>query len=329
MKPSQAAQAAHYLVTNQIPGFLWGPPGIGKSQLIAQIADALKVDLIDKRMAQCDPTAIAGYPWPDAKANVMTFLHDGSLPTKGKGILFLDELSHAPPAVQAVCYQLILDRRLGTYVLPPGWAVMAAGNRIADRSFVGEMSAALSSRFVHIEVEADVEDFITWALKNGVSSATRGYLRWKPGNLTTDSFKPGMRGFPTPRTWVKADRIAQDLRLSPAIKSELLMGTLGEGVALEYEGFIRDEATLPDVDLILKLPEKAPVPEQPATQHAVVSRLEAVTTAKNMPALMKYMQRLSKEFEVIWVKACTERDKTLIETSTVTAWLQQNHGYLV
>lgn len=231
--------------------------------------------------------------------------------------------------VQAVTYQLILDRQLGDYKLPDGWAVLAAGNRISDRSFAGEMSAALSSRFVHIDVEPDVEDFITWALHNGVNSATRGYLRWRPANLATDSFKPGMRAFPTPRTWVKADKIAHDKSLPAAIKSELLAGTIGEGVAIEYEGFIRDEATLPDVKVILATPEKAPIPTEPATQHAVVSRLEGITTPKNIDTLLKYMGRLSKEFEVIWIKACTERDKSLIETSTMVKWLQQNHAYLV
>lgn len=329
MKPSQALRATEYLIDNQLAAFLWGPPGVGKSALPRQIAAARKIDFIDKRLAQSDPTEIKGYPWPDSKKGVMTFLQDGGLPTKGKGILFLDEFSHAPPAVQAVSYQLVLDRRLGDYELPDGWAIIAAGNRISDRSFVGEMSAALSSRFIHVNVEPDVEDFITWAMKNGVNDATRGYLRWRPGNLATEKFTAGMRGFPTPRTWVKADKIAHDPSLPQAMKTELLIGTIGEGVALEYEGFIRDEATLPDVAVILATPDKAPIPTEPATQHAVVTRLEAITTAKNLGTLLKYMARVNKEFEVIYMKSVTERDKDLIETSTATKWLQENHGYLV
>lgn len=329
MKPSQALRATEYLIDAGLPAFLWGPPGVGKSSIPRQIAAERKIDFIDKRLAQSDPTEIKGYPWPDAQKKVMTFLQDGGLPTKGKGILFLDEFTHAPPMVQAVTYQLVLDRCLGDYKLPDGWSILAAGNRISDRSFAGEMSAALSSRFIHIDVEPDVEDFISWALKNGVSDATRGYLRWRPGNLATTDFKPGMRGFPTPRTWVRADKIANDKTLPEAIRSELLVGAIGEGVATEYQGFVRDEATLPDIKVILATPEKAPVPTEPATQHAVVSRLEAVTTNKNIGTVLKYMQRVNKEFEVIWMKACTERDKSLIETSVVTSWLQQNHGYLV
>lgn len=328
MKPSQALRALEYLLDNQLPGFLWGPPGVGKSQLVAQLAASRKFGFIDKRLAQCDPTELKGYPWPDSSKGVMTFLQDGGLPTKGKGILFLDELSHAPPAVQAVSYQLVLDRRLGTYELPPGWTVLAAGNRVSDRSFVNEMSSALSSRFVHINVEPDLEDFITWAMANGVNSATRAYLRWKPANLATDKFTPGMRAFPTPRTWVKADKIAHDPKLLPAIKSELLAGTIGEGTAIEYEGFIRDEATLPDVNVILQAPEKAPVPQEPATQHAVVTRLESVTTTKTLGTVLKYMRRVGKEFEVLWMTSCVERDSTLIETSVATQWLQENHSYV-
>lgn len=328
MKPSQVSQTLDYLYDNQIPGFLWGPPGVGKSQLVAQLAARRKVGFIDKRLAQCDPTELKGYPWPDSKKGVMTFLQDGGLPTTGKGVLFLDELSHAPPAVQAVSYQLILDRRLGTYELPPGWTVFAAGNRITDRSFVSEMSSALSSRFVHIDVEPDVEDFINWGMKNGINSSTRAYVRWKPANLATEKFTPGMRSFPTPRTWAKADKIAHDPKLSPAIKTELLIGTIGEGTAAEYEGFIRDEATLPDVNVILATPEKAAVPTEPATRHAVVTRLESVTTPKTVGTLMKYMKRLDKEFEVIWMMSCVRRDEDLTNTREVTQWLQENHTYV-
>lgn len=329
MKPSQARRATEYLIDNQLAAFLWGPPGVGKSEIVRQIAIDRGIGFIDKRLAQSDPTEIKGYPWPDSKKGVMTFLQDGSLPTKGKGILFMDEFSHAPPTVQAVTYQLFLDRRLGDYEVPPGWALVAAGNRISDRSFVGEMSAALSSRFIHINVEADVEDFITWAMKNGVSDSTRGYLRWRPANLTTEKFTAGMKAFPTPRTWVKADKIAHDPMLMREIKTELLIGTIGEGVALEYEGFIRDEASLPDIDVILATPDKAAVPEEPATCHAVVTRLESVTTTKNIGTVLKYLNRVAKEYEVIYMKAVTERDKSLIETGTVTKWLQENHGYLI
>lgn len=328
MKPSDTILALNYCVENQHPAFLWGPPGIGKSDMVRQVKTMRGIELIDKRLSQSDPTELKGYPWPDQAKKVMTFFQDGELPTKGKGILFLDELSHAPPSVQAPAYQLILDRRLGKYELPPGWTVIAAGNRVSDRSFVNEMSAALSSRFIHIEVDPDVEDFVTWGQKHGIHTETTGYLRYRPQNLIVDKFTPGMRGFPTPRTWAKADKIMFDPKLPPAIKTELLEGTIGSGITAEYLGFVRSAASLPDIDVIIHTPSKAQVPTAPATQYAVVSKLETVTTSKNLPAIAEYVARLPKEFEVMYMKQLIHRCEKLMETPTVVNWLAKNHMYV-
>ena len=235
MKASNVTKCLEQLYGLRMPAFLWGPPGIGKSDVARQLATSLGIDLVDKRLAQCDPTELKGYPVPDVKAGVMRFLRDSGLPTKGKGILFLDELPHAPNAVQAVAFQLALDRRIGDYELPPGWWVLAAGNRTTDRSGAHTINAALANRFTHIDMSVDVEDWIDWAADNSISQLTRGYLRYRPGNLVTSEIKPGAREFPTPRTWAMADRLMQT-NLADAEKLALLAGTVGEGVAAEYMG---------------------------------------------------------------------------------------------
>src|SRR5947208_2825514 len=108
------------------------PPGCGKSSVVRQAADQLGLDLIDLRVTLLDPVDLRGLPRLTDDAAV--WVPPAFLPRGGSGVLFLDELAQAPPLVQAACLQLTLDRRLGEYALPGGWAVVAAGNRAGDRA---------------------------------------------------------------------------------------------------------------------------------------------------------------------------------------------------
>lgn len=325
MKPSQAFQAINFLLDRKRPAFLWGAPGIGKSDLIRSIAQHRGIQLIDKRLSQSDPTELKGFPMPNSKKGVMEFLPDGELPTNGEGILFLDELPNAAPAVQAPAYQLVLDRRLGSYQLPDGWLIVAAGNETKHRSHTYNLSMALASRFQHIRMAPDIEDWMTWAIDNDVSPVTRGYLRFRPANLFTDDFKGVELAFPNPRAWVKADEIAADKTLDPVVRTEMLIGTIGEGCAVEFEGFARAEAELPDIKEILAKPDRAPVPDQPAMCYAVIAHLEGLVSTKNFKTLLTYVGRMPKEFEVVFVHACVSRNKPLQSDSTYTIWLTKNY----
>lgn len=307
---------------------IWGPPGIGKSDVARKFAKQAGISLIDKRLSQSDPTELKGYPWPDQKAKVMTFFRDGELPTGGEGVLFLDEINNAPQAVQAPAYQLILDRRLGSYELPPGWTVLAAGNRAQDRSITHAMSAALANRFIHVDMEADPDEWQKWARENGIGDATRGYLRFRPGNLMVDKIEAGVRGFASPRSWATADKIMHDTSLDPKVKTAMLIGTVGEGVAIEYEGFAREEANLPNLDLVLINPEKVAVPKSPSTLYAVVARLESFTTPGNITKVLQYASRLPKEFETVFMHSCAQNDE-LMETQAMNDWIIANHELLV
>lgn len=328
MKPSHVKAALKFTVLQQQrPCMIWGPIGAGKSDIVAQLAEENNLALIDKRLAQSDPTEIKGYPWPDQTKKVMTFFRDEELPTKGKGILFLDELVSAPQAVQAVAYQLILNRRIGKYELPKGWNVIAAGNRMTDRSVVHAMPAALSNRFVHIDFVPDIDDWCDWAMKNGISDGTRGYLRYRPANLFTDRPEPGQHAFPSPRTWFFADRIIHS-KLEPAVELELLRGTVGEGIAVEYMGFMREAKNLPNLDRILLNPDSVPVPDSPSTCHAIVAALEVRTTPSNFDTVLKYIKRMPKEFEVVFMSTMSRNGDEYCETQAMTDWLRENRSIL-
>lgn len=329
MKPSQARAAVELLADLRRPVFLWGPPGIGKSDIVAQIAKDRGIQLVDKRLSQSDPTELKGVPWPDQKKGVMKFFQDEELPTSGEGILFLDELNNAPAAVQAPAYQLILNRRLGSYVLPDGWAIVAAGNRRQDRSIVHAMPAALANRFVHIDMEPDLDDFLTWAANHGgISAETCGYLRWRPSNLAVTELPADVRAFPSPRTWAFADKIMAAKHVDEATKADLIAGTVGPGCAIEYIGFMREAKNLPPIDAILIAPDKVPVPTEPATLYATVARLDHATTTGNIEVLLKYAKRMPKEREVMYMQAVCRRVPDIMETKVVTDYILANKALL-
>jgi hypothetical protein len=308
--------------------FLWGAPGVGKSDLVTQVAKDLDYELRDVRLSLMDPTDIKGFPVPDTKKGLMRWLPADFLPTSGKGILFLDELTQAPAAVQGAALQLTLNRKIGEYTLPDGWAVVAAGNRTTDRSGTHAMLAALSNRFVHLDYHVDPEDWIDWAIANGISDATRGYIRYRPANLSTERIEVGMRSFPTPRTWAFADNIVGS-GLPPEVEMAMIGGTVGEGIAAEYLGFVREAKNLPNIDMILLDPNAVPVPESPSTCYAITSALESRTTGSNFGRLLKYVARMSKEFEVVYVTSVTKRDKSIAETTEFVDWCRENRSALM
>jgi hypothetical protein len=154
MKASSICSVLGGLVEARQPVFAWGGPGIGKSAIVSQLADRLGIPLKDVRALLLDPVDLRGLPFlrSDGRSKWAT---PEFLPQTGSGILFLDELNAAPAMVQASCYQLVLDRRLGEYALPDGWAIIAAGNRDSDRAVTTRMPTPLRNRFVHLEFEVE------------------------------------------------------------------------------------------------------------------------------------------------------------------------------
>ncbi|MGB0712628.1 MAG: AAA family ATPase, partial [Gammaproteobacteria bacterium] len=190
------------------PVMLWGPPGVGKSQMIAQVASRHDVAVIDIRLSQMEPSDLRGIPF--RSGDLVEWAVPALLPDVDrhgeKGILFLDEITSAPPAVSAAAYQLILDRRLGEYAIPEGWAIFAAGNRQGDRGVTYTMPAPLANRFSHFEVEAHLDDWVSWAYANGMDERVIGFLRFRPELLF--DFDPAHNpvAFPSPRSWEFAHR---------------------------------------------------------------------------------------------------------------------------
>ena len=241
------------------------------------------------------------------------------LPTKGKGLLFLDEMNSAPQAVQAAAYQLILNRKVGDYVLPPGWSVLAAGNRAGDRAVTHAMPSALANRFVHIDFEVDADDWGQWAVANEISDETRGFIRFRPNLLHSFDPKTNDRAFPTPRSWAFVDKLINS-NLAPEVEYELIKGTVGEGAAAEYIAYMRLAKDLPSAAEILLNPQTAPVPEEPASLYAISTMLDKHLKITNFSAGMTYIERLPLEFQVVTIRSATAINRDLTGTKEFVKW---------
>ncbi len=259
---------------NHTPVMLWGPPGVGKSQMVAETARKNDIAVIDIRLSQMEPSDLRGIPFrigQQVEWAVPAMLPDvqrhGS-----EGILFLDEITSAPPSVSAAAYQLILDRRLGAYEVPPGWAIFAAGNRQGDRGVTYTMPAPLANRFSHFEVDTHLDDWVAWAYDNGIDERIIAFLRFRPELLF--DFDPAHNpvAFPSPRSWEFAHRAIQKFHHQPALFQGTLQACVGPAAGLELHAFIDNLDRMPDIEAILR-GEKAGVPKEIDLQYAVAAAL--------------------------------------------------------
>lgn len=255
------------------PLFVWGGVGIGKSETIKEVAKEIAQDFklelsenansegkfgfLDVRISQLEPSDLRGLPIQDTEDGTTRWLFPNWLPRDkdSKGILFFDELNLSPPSIQAVAYQLILDRRIGDYVLPSGWVVISAGNRIEDRCNVFDMSSALCNRFIHSVLDIPtVEDWSNWAIKNEIDSRIVAFLNFKSDSLYRADEKIKDKAFPTPRSWAFCSRLIKGKKHNKQV--ELLVGaSVGEGTAKEFIAFLRLQTKI-DLDTILKNPKQ-------------------------------------------------------------------------
>jgi hypothetical protein len=256
------------------PVMLWGPPGVGKSQIVAQIGARHDVPVIDIRLSQMEPSDLRGIPFRTGEH--VEWATPAILPDAQRhgeeGILFLDEITSAPPSVSAAAYQLILDRRLGEYEVPDGWAIFAAGNRQGDRGVTYTMPAPLANRFSHFEFETNLDDWVAWAYANGIDERVIGFLRFRPELLF--DFDPAHNpvAFPSPRSWEFAHRGLQKFGNQPAILQGTLQACVGPAAGVEIHAFVNSLDQMPDLDGIVEGTEMA-VPKEIDLQYAVAAAL--------------------------------------------------------
>ena len=251
--PKGAMKAIRKAIQTRRPTFLWGPPGIGKSDVVKQIGEQAGREVIDVRLALWEPTDIKGIPYYNSDKGTMVWAPPAELPTdpESTAIIFLDELNSAPPAVQAAAYQLILNRAVGTYKLPKGVDLVAAGNREGDRGVTYRMPAPLANRFVHLEMKVDFDDFQDWATLNKVHPEVVGYVGFAKQDLYDFDPKSPSKSFATPRSWVFVSELLQDDDCDNDTLSTLIAGAVGDGLATKFMAHRKIAGRLPKAEDIL------------------------------------------------------------------------------
>ena len=190
---------------------MWGPPGVGKSQAVRQIAKTIMVEtgkqtqVTDVRLLLFNPIDLRGIPTANADKTLAIWLKPQIFQKDASpnivNILFLDEISAAPQSVQAAAYQITLDRVVGEHKLPDNCIVIAAGNRVTDKSVSFKMPKALANRLLHIEIEGSYDSWNTWAVKSGINAKVLGYLASHTGKLFGFNPSNDDLAFATPRSW--------------------------------------------------------------------------------------------------------------------------------
>jgi len=291
----EAEDALHSLIKTKLSMFLWGPPGIGKSDLIRSIARKNAWAVREVRLGQIDPTDIKGIPFFNSDKSYYAFNEHTKEFEETKGtldwappsefpdakfaeqyeqvILFLDEMNVAAPTVQAAAYQLVLDRRVGKYKVPENVIIVAAGNRDSDKGVTYRMPSPLSNRFIHMDIRPDFNVWQNWAVQNNIHKDVVGYLSFAKNDLYDFDGRSSGHAFATPRSWSAVSKILED---APTIPSELLTkiiaGTVGDGLSVKFMAHRK---------LVDKMPDPMDILQGKVTELAVkeVSAMYSLTVS--------------------------------------------------
>lgn len=323
LRASEIRLSIEAMIEQRIPTFLWGAPGIGKSSIIKQIAQENGIGFVDLRLSLMDPTDLKGIPFYDKHEHSAIWASPSFLPREGEGILFLDELNSAPPAVQASAYQLILDRRVGEYELPSGWAIVAAGNRESDRGVVYRMPSPLANRFVHLEMGVDVDDYKSWAYKNSIDERIIAYISYKNENLFTFDATKNEKSFATPRSWEYVDKILKS-SMNTSLLINAIGGAVGHDIAVDFLGFCKVATRLPDIQSILES-GAGDYPSDVGVLYALSAGLVSKTLQNELylENLLNYTLSLQSEFAVMIVQELQRNGVRMEHSETFKTWVRK------
>lgn len=325
MKPSLLGRTLAGMIAVRQPVMVWGPPGCGKSSIVAQVAQAYG-GFVDLRLPLMDAVDLRGIPVVQNGRGTV-WMTPEMFPRKGKGVLFLDEIAQSLPIVQSAASSLILDRRIGEYTLPDGWVVIGASNLEVHRAATYRMPSHIANRFVHLNLEVDAEDWMVWADANGVNEMVKGYIAFRPDELLY-KFDPSKKVNATPRSWVFLSNILNGGDVDEGL-FEVVAGTVGEGVAASFVGFTQTFREMPDYETVCAKPETTKIPENVAARYAVATMLAGRTKQEDMKQIVKYVDRMSKEFQILTMNDMTKRNKKLAETSSYINWAAKNKDVLL
>lgn len=305
------------------PLFVSGPPGVGKTAMSYDIAAKCGIPaerVVIFRPSLRDPVDLLGVPAVVGGLTTSNPPAELARMQEGAWLLVIDELAQAVPMMQNALAGLMLDRFVGELRLSPEVRVMATGNRVQDRAGSNRIVSQLGNRVMHLEMEASVDDWVEWALGQGLDLMTIAFIRLKNQHLF--DFDPNRLTNATPRAWEFVAKI--DSMLPTDLYLAAVSGVVPEGIAAEYLAFRKLANKLPSIDVIMLDPANAELPEEPEVRYALIVTLSMRTTIDNFDGVLTYIERLPTEFQVLYMKSVTKTCPAVFGTKQFVAWASKN-----
>lgn len=324
MRPSEVIKE----LTNRIKAgltrviILEGSPGIGKTSIPMQVAKSLGmgVNVLHAPLMQPEDW---GMPVISPDRNSVNFVVSADkFPLEGsnwpdQGILVIDEVAQCDNATQKIIANFLQTRTIHEKRIKPGWTLVATGNKTTDRAGANRLLSHLSNRITRVDLDVNLDDWVNWALENQVKTEVIAFIRFRPDLL--NAFNSQLEVNATPRAWVEG--VSADLGIiSPANEFEFFKGAVGEGPAAEFIGFLKVYRELPTLETILLNPDKAEIPQSPATQYAVCGMLAHNTTKDNFARVMSYVKRLPREFTILYMRDVHKKCPAVMQTREFIQW---------
>ncbi|MBO4415891.1 MAG: AAA family ATPase [Lachnospiraceae bacterium] len=325
---------------------LWGPPGVGKSQGIRQIAKEIgentgkTVNVTDVRLLLFNPIDLRGIPTANEDKTLAVWLKPQIFQLDDSddviNILFLDEITAAPQSVQAAAYQITLDRVIGEHKLPDNCIVIAAGNRTTDKSVAFKMPKALANRLLHLEIEISFDSWKQWAVRNGINDKVLGYLSFRQDALMAFDAASEELAFATPRSWEMVSNILNSVNGDEDAVFSLISGLVGIGAASEFRTWCKVYQNLPDVSDIFE-GKNCSVPKSPDELYALCSAMTVYASQHRDDMTMiensiNYASKLPPDFSVVLLRDYMSIEKgyrtKLMRLPVFQKWLQSKGSLL-
>ena len=327
-------------ITTMPSVMLWGPPGVGKSQAVRQIAEEIKykaekeVNVTDVRLMLFNPIDLRGIPTANADKTLAVWLKPKIFQMDDResviNILFLDEISSAPQSVQAAAYQITLDRVIGEHKLPDNCIVIAAGNRMTDRSVTYKMPKALANRLLHIEVEGNFQSWKEWAIHSGINEKVIGFLSFRQSHLMNFDPSNDDLAFPTPRAWEMVSKIMNGINDDIDKMYSLISGIVGTGTAVEFRTWADVYKDLPVIEDIFDGKDPT-MPKNTDAMYALTASMTSFARDHKDDLIrisnsIRYADKMPPDFSTILMKDYMYIDKNykekLMNMPEFTKWLQ-------
>lgn len=331
-----AKQAIELALRANTPLMLYGSSGIGKSQIIKQVAEDFNLEVIDFRLSQVSPMDLLGYP-KDVNGR-MEYLPIADIPIEtdiipqGKDgfLLFLDEMNSADKYTMGAAYKLTLDRQIGKYKLHPNCRVLCAGNRIQDQAVVNKLVSPMKTRLTHIEMSVDAKEFLEYVYEETKVGNWHPYiyafLNYKQDQI--NNFDPAVEAttYATPRTW---EMLSKQLKagldkLDPDLYTPIIQGIVGDSAGMDFTAFLEHFSKFPKIQQIEVDPENAPLPNDLGAKWALGIWLSQQINKQNQQQVIDYAARVPEpDLRVVIYRYLSMADPTIMANPKVQSTMIQ------